>query len=189
MRLNLDTCTNHALASHVFHIAPGLPTDKCAGLLLWQVIHPRNSGCLSEGGGWCGKCLGPQIPLSASNWFPGKVLSSSEPKNQIWKNYEEYWAFGLCPIQRFIFIALVYLNYFTVSHSDGDMGGQSIEDKKKWRATWDLGKIYQHLWPHDSNGCKELMLVENRLCSLVLLSLKEFKLQLDLRVRSLVCFI
>ena len=148
-----------------FHTAPGQRAGGCAGSPPWQWIHPGAAGWVSEGGGWCCQCPGPQISLSSPSWFPGKVFSFSKTKNWIWKNYEAFWAPGLCLIKTLILIALVYLNYFTVSYSDGHMGGQSTEDINEG-LSWDFAEMYQYIGPHDKSGCKQLMLLENRLCSL-----------------------
>lgn len=59
----LGPSTNRALAFYLSHTAPRQRAGGCAGSPLWQGIHPGGSVCLSEGGGRCGYCLGPQVPL------------------------------------------------------------------------------------------------------------------------------
>ena len=62
-------------------------------------------------------------------------------------NMEKLWSVVcICLIKTFIFIALVYLNYFTVSYSDGHMGGQNTEDIKKWRAKFRLWENISVSW-------------------------------------------
>ena len=53
-KYKLGASANSVLVLYLYHTAPGQRTGDYTGLILWQGIHPKVAGCLSEGGGWCG---------------------------------------------------------------------------------------------------------------------------------------